>query len=74
MNEPFGQEIFSQLLTHEGRRRAGVDRFFLICSAGPRGLGGDPRIFDDRTKVRQVFRYMPEEREGAVVLMPLAAQ
>src|SRR5437868_1178163 len=29
---------------------------FLVCSAGPRGLCGDPRIFDDRTKVPQVFR------------------
>src|ERR1700687_1671400 len=28
----------------------------LICSAGPRGLCGDPRIFDDLTKVPQVFR------------------
>ena len=29
---------------------------FLICSAEPRGLCGDPRIFDDLTKVPQVFR------------------
>src|SRR3984893_5545450 len=29
---------------------------FLFCSAGPRGLCGDPRIFDDLTKVPQVFR------------------
>ena len=27
-----------------------------ICSAEPRGLCGDPRIFDDLTKVPQVFR------------------
>src|SRR6478735_8660345 len=26
-----------------------------ICSAEPRGLCGDPRIFDDRTKVPQVL-------------------
>ena len=29
---------------------------FLICSAGPRGLCGDQRIFDEWTKVPQVFR------------------
>src|ERR1700738_1683136 len=29
---------------------------FLICSAEPRGLCGDPRIFDNLTKVPQVFR------------------
>jgi hypothetical protein len=29
---------------------------FLICSAGPRGLCGDPRIFGDLTKLPQVFR------------------
>jgi hypothetical protein len=29
---------------------------FLICSAEPRGLCGDPRIFEDLTKVPQVFR------------------
>ena len=28
----------------------------LICSVGPRGLCGDPRIFGDLTKVPQVFR------------------
>ena len=28
----------------------------LICSAEPRGLCADPRIFDDLTKVSQVFR------------------
>src|ERR1700687_6463630 len=28
----------------------------LTCSAGPRGLCGDPRIFDDLKKVPQVFR------------------
>src|ERR1700737_603803 len=30
--------------------------FGVLCSAGPRGLCGDPRIFDDLTKVPQVFR------------------
>ena len=29
----------------------------LFCSAGPRGLCGDPRIFDDLKKVPQVFRH-----------------
>src|SRR5205085_804747 len=29
---------------------------FLVCSAEPRGLCGDPRIFDDLAKVPQVFR------------------
>ena len=28
----------------------------VICSAGPRGLCGDPRIFGDLSKVPQVFR------------------
>src|SRR5438045_7528990 len=28
-----------------------------ICSAEPRGLCGDPRIFDDLTKLPQVFRH-----------------
>ena len=28
----------------------------LFCSAEPRGLCGDPRIFDDLKKVPQVFR------------------
>src|SRR5204863_6291182 len=32
------------------------DQIPLICSAEPRGLCEDPRIFDDRTKVPQVFR------------------
>src|SRR5881394_1878796 len=32
------------------------DQMLLICSAGPRGLCGDPRIFDHLTKVPQVFR------------------
>src|SRR6185436_17613525 len=32
------------------------DQMLLICSAEPRGLCGDPRIFDDLTKVPQVFR------------------
>jgi hypothetical protein len=32
------------------------DVMFSSCSAGPRGLCGDPRIFDDLTKVPQVFR------------------
>jgi hypothetical protein len=32
------------------------DHMLLICSAEPRGLCGDPRIFDGLTKVPQVFR------------------
>src|SRR5207237_252646 len=35
-------------------RRSAI-KCFLICSTGPRGLCGDPRIFDDLTKLPQVF-------------------
>jgi hypothetical protein len=38
-----------------GTHRSAV-KCLLICSAGPRGLCGDPRFFDDLTKVPQVFR------------------
>jgi hypothetical protein len=38
---------------------------YLICSAEPRGLCGDPRILDDLTKVPQVFRKRLENMKHA---------
>jgi hypothetical protein len=51
------QPAAQSLRDHRGLEasRHAINRF-LICSAGPRGLCGDPRIFDDLTKVPQVFR------------------
>jgi len=42
--------------TRGAEARRSAIKCFLVCSAGPRGLCGDPRIFDDLTKVPQVSR------------------
>ena len=49
-----GGHLINKLRQSEARRSATT--CFLICSAGPRGLCGAPRILDDLTKVPQVFR------------------
>jgi hypothetical protein len=51
----YAQKEFSSSLLKKGAERSAI-KCFVFCSAELRGLCGDPRIFDDLTKVQRVFR------------------